>query len=152
MVLLLLHKHLQMVRLPLASRGSRIPIEPLLPTEAERGRLHRTAHLPFRHAFANLEVSPETDPARAARELHQIYASMLSELALARGNVTAPYNLLVTRNWMLVVPRLQEHFETVSINALGFAGTLLVRTREELELLERRGPMTALGAVGEPSD
>jgi len=146
------HKHLQLVRLPLASRGSRIPIEPLLPTEAERGQIHRLTHLPFRHAFANLEVSPETNPTHAARELHQIYASMLNELALARGDLTAPYNLLVTRSWMLLVPRLQEHFETVSINALGFAGALLVRTSEELELLARRGPMTALGAVGAPPE
>ncbi len=40
---------------------------------------------------------------------------------------SAPWNLLVTRRWMLVVPRLCERFEGVAINALGFAGSLFVR-------------------------
>ncbi len=145
------HKHLQVVRLPLAPRGGRVPLQPLLPTETEPGRIYRTSRLPFRHAYANLETNLQRDPTHAARELQEVYASMLDELALTCGDHTAPYNLLVTRDWMLLVPRLHEHFETISINALGFAGALLVRTRQELELLEQRGPMSALMAVADPA-
>jgi ATP adenylyltransferase len=57
---------------------------------------------------------------------------------------SAPYNLLCTRDWMLLVPRSREFFEGVSINAIGFAGGLLVRNREQLAILRDRGPMAAL--------
>jgi ATP adenylyltransferase len=60
---------------------------------------------------------------------------------------SAPWNLLVTRRWMLVVPRLCEGFEGVAINALGFAGSLFVRDDVQLETIKRAGPMTALRAV-----
>jgi ATP adenylyltransferase len=45
---------------------------------------------------------------------------------------------------MLLVPRSREFFEGISINSLGYAGALLVRNEEQLEVLKRCGPMTAL--------
>jgi ATP adenylyltransferase len=59
-----------------------------------------------------------------------------------------PYNLLVTDRWMLVVPRSRERFEGISINALGFAGALLVRDPAQLAAVERAGPMSVLRHVG----
>jgi ATP adenylyltransferase len=48
---------------------------------------------------------------------------------------------------MLVVPRAREHYESISVNALGFAGSLFVRNRSELERVRRSGPMNVLRAV-----
>jgi ATP adenylyltransferase len=48
---------------------------------------------------------------------------------------------------MLVVPRSREHFESISVNALGFAGSLFVRNRGELELVRKSGPMKILRQV-----
>ena len=81
-----------------------------------------------------------------AHTAHEHYQRLLSELDL--DPTRAPYNLLATREWMLMVPRRAEHFESISINALGFAGALLVRTEPELALIRERGPMTALRATG----
>ncbi|MEJ2131872.1 MAG: phosphorylase, partial [Gammaproteobacteria bacterium] len=53
-------------------------------------------------------------------------------------------NLLMTQDWMLIVPRGQEHVAGVSINALGFAGSLFVESTEELERLRDIGPMQVL--------
>ncbi len=50
---------------------------------------------------------------------------------------------------MLVVPRSRENWRGVSINALGFAGSLLVRNREELDELKRIGPLAVLKSVVE---
>jgi ATP adenylyltransferase len=47
------------------------------------------------------------------------------------------------------VPRAREHFETVSVNALGFAGSLFVRNERELQLVKRTGPMQVLCKVGD---
>lgn len=72
---------------------------------------------------------------------------MDTDLESAEPRQTGPYNLLATREWMLLVPRSTECFHGISVNALGFAGALLVRDAEQLALLERHGPMTALRAV-----
>lgn len=61
---------------------------------------------------------------------------------------TGAYNLLVTRDWMLMVLRSQPSFEGVAINSLGFAGSLLVRNLQELEHLKQIGPITVLQNVG----
>jgi ATP adenylyltransferase len=48
---------------------------------------------------------------------------------------------------MLAVPRTQECFESTSLNALAFAGSLLVKNREQLERVRTVGPMAMLRAV-----
>jgi ATP adenylyltransferase len=48
---------------------------------------------------------------------------------------------------MLLVPRSHECFETISVNALGFAGSLFVRDAEQLKTIDNRGPMTVLRRV-----
>jgi ATP adenylyltransferase len=45
---------------------------------------------------------------------------------------------------MLLVPRSREFFRQISINALGFAGALLVKDEEQMDALRRSGPLTAL--------
>jgi ATP adenylyltransferase len=60
---------------------------------------------------------------------------------------SAPYNLLVTTGWMLLVPRSMEHVEGVSINALGFAGSLFVRDDAQMRTIRKLGPMTVLQRV-----
>jgi ATP adenylyltransferase len=60
----------------------------------------------------------------------------------------APYNLLFTREWILLVPRSAEFVEGVAVNALGFAGTLFVRNEEQRQLIRRLGPMTILQRAG----
>jgi sulfate adenylyltransferase (ADP) / ATP adenylyltransferase len=130
-------KHLQLVPLPLAPEiDAAVPIEPLLDTG-----------LPFAHAFARLP--PGTDPAALhARYRELLAASGIRALPADEGELqSAPYNLLVTRRWMLVVPRRRERFESISVNALGFAGSLFVRRPEELERVRACGPMHVLCAV-----
>ena len=123
-------KHLQLVPLPLAPEiDDPVPLESLIVREA----------LPFRHAFAPV-----------SSDMHGCYRELLGRCAIGAlpdERQSAPYNLLATRRWMLVVPRRREHYETISINALGFAGSLFVRSAAELERVRRAGPMAVLRAV-----
>lgn len=141
------HRHLQLVPLPLAPEGPPVPIAPLL-AEAVSGR---AARLPFVHAFQRFAPPLPADPAGAASRLRDRYAQALAQLGLdtpldAEGRI-APYNLLVTRDWMLTVPRSREGWGGVSVNALGFAGALLVRDRAGLEAVRAAGPLAVLRAV-----
>ncbi len=149
------HKHLQLV--PLDATISPLPIEPLLRFAQTDGMIGTVPRLPFRHAYAPMDrdwTNPEKD---SGASLHACYRKLLHAAGLSVDATPgshapiAPYNLLVTRRWMLVVPRSQERFEGISVNALGFAGAFLVKDRQQLATLRRFGPMTALQQVTGPS-
>ncbi|WP_322106396.1 phosphorylase [Paraburkholderia sp. J41] len=161
------HKHLQLVPLPLEGGGAgtqaRAPIEALFggARAAANATLELPA-LPFRHAFARLDLGDASAPLEpAANAAHEVYRALLGAAgvpAVATNGATngsmsgavqqgAPYNLLVTRRWMLVVPRSAERVEGISINSLGFAGSFFVRDAAQLEALAQVRPMTALARV-----
>ncbi len=141
------HKHLQLVPLPLGS-GAALPMEVLL-NSANRS----APRLPFRHAFVQLDPAWFNAPATGERLL-ACYRELLvaAGIGASAGDTrqAAPYNLLLTHNWMLIVPRSHESFEGISINALGFAGSFFVRDDGQLQALKRAGPMAALKAVALP--
>lgn len=134
------HKHLQLVPLPLGSEQPRPPMEALLRSHDLDTGPDTSPHLPFPHAACRLEFGDASGPALLER-----FRALRGALGLA-GRDT-PYNLLVTREWMLLVPRTSERFDGIMINALGFAGGFLVRDREDLEHLRRTGPMRVLQGV-----
>jgi ATP adenylyltransferase len=151
------HKHLQMVPLPLAPVGPAIPIEPLLAKAAQSG-MTTIPGFSFLHSFVRLDRALVNSPERAAQETFELYATMLRSVGLnlpdaSRLTVQSmPYCLLVTRGWMLLVPRSREHFEDISFNSLAFAGSLFVRNEQQLERLRGYGPMNALRSVTIPKD
>jgi sulfate adenylyltransferase (ADP) / ATP adenylyltransferase len=140
------HKHLQLVPLPLVPSGPQIPIEPLLRAGQFQDSKATFAKLPFVHAFAPLNPHWMQSPFTAAEATLEVYRSLLGAVGLDAKQLGA-YNLLATREWMLIVPRSQEHFQSISVNSLGFAGTLLVRNAAEMEILKAQGPMNILKNV-----
>lgn len=58
-----------------------------------------------------------------------------------------PYNLLMTQQWMLVVPRKCESYQGISVNSLGFAGGLLAKTAQEHAMIRDVGAMNFLSKV-----
>mmetsp|Transcript_18994 Transcript_18994/g.28714 ORF Transcript_18994/g.28714 Transcript_18994/m.28714 type:complete len:160 (+) Transcript_18994:105-584(+) len=57
------------------------------------------------------------------------------------------YNLLMTPEWMMVIPRTQREFEGVDVNALGFAGLLLTRGEAPAQAVRQWGPLHILNGV-----
>ncbi|MBE8998052.1 phosphorylase [Nostoc sp. LEGE 12447] len=139
------HKHLQLVPLPLVPSGPQIPIEPLL-RAVQFQDSNAIAKLPFVNAFAPLNPDWVRSPFTAAQATLEVYRSLLGAVGLDAKQLGA-YNLLATREWMLIVPRSQEHFQSISVNSLGFAGSLLVRNAGEMEIIKAQGPMTILKNV-----
>ncbi|WP_322043129.1 phosphorylase [Paraburkholderia sp. J67] len=146
------HKHLQAVPLPLDATGPAAPVEALFGAVHVQDGVGCVRGLPFAHAFAPLDLTTGD----AAPALLQTYRRLLHAAGIGAIDVDgvahqgAPYNLLVTRRWMLVVPRTAERVEGISLNALGFAGSLFVRDAHQLDTLARIGPMTALTRVARP--
>ena len=145
------HKHLQLVPPPLCPDGSPLPVDlaigqlPLTSSNAQAAvQVHQHPQFPFHHAIVGLGGDPPT-----AEALLTTYRHLLDSLGADRSAPAAdfPYNLLATRRWMMVVSRRQEHYQSIPVNSLGFAGSLLVKNQEQLALLKTLGPMTILQGV-----
>ena len=147
------HKHLQLV--PLERRGRRpkrsiaLPIAALADAVVDR-RPVTLPELPFAHAVIALDPADFATTRQATSALHRGYAALLAAIGIGDaggGCQSAPYNLLLTCRWMLAVPRRAEAFESIAINALGFAGSLFVRDRAQMDIVRRLGPMAILAQV-----
>jgi ATP adenylyltransferase len=147
------HKHLQLVPLPLTAEVPEVPIEPLLHTARFEAKMGVVPSLPFLHVITRMNPQWIDSSGEGAQDMLQQYLDMLQRVGLSgteTGGETMrprPYNLLVTREWMILVPRSTECFEGISVNALGFAGGFLVRDEEQFNLLKKNGPMAALQHV-----
>jgi ATP adenylyltransferase len=148
------HKHLQMVPLPLTVEVTEVPIEPLLGMARFEAKMGVVPGLPFLHVVTRMKAQWIEALGDGAQDMFLQYLDMLRNVGLsdpgAEGDMMRPrpYNLLVTRQWMFLVPRSTECFEGISVNALGFAGGFLVKDEAQLNLLKKNGPMTALQLVG----
>jgi ATP adenylyltransferase len=148
------HKHFQLVPGSLGPPGppgpagrdiEPVPIAPAIRAARFHGALGTSDMLPFAHAITELHAPLE--PRARAREGLDAYHALRRALQIDQAD---PYNLLITRTWMLLVPRARERWGRVSVNGLGFAGALLVRSQAEMAELERQGPMTVLQSVAMP--
>jgi sulfate adenylyltransferase (ADP) / ATP adenylyltransferase len=140
-------------------------------------------HLPFLHAVVSMRDCAALQPSAAAARTMQRYTHVLHQLdaevaaarhmcgameagtdesmpsaepcvGIADGKQPFPYNLLLTREYMVMVPRRREHYVgdfegKISVNSLGFAGCLLVRNEEQLRAVTR-APMDVLAATAFP--
>ncbi len=140
------HKHLQLVPLPLTPTGERIPIEPLLKSAQFHNSIAIIPGFDFVHAFVLLDSLWKRSPFAAAEATLEYYHSLLQAVGLENTQSRA-YNLLVTREWMLLVARSQECFASIPVNSLGFAGTLFVRNEQQMQTLKQYGPMSVLKNV-----
>ena len=108
--------------------------------------------LPFEVAHARLDLQALCSDEARADALAEVYRALLDRVGLLRhgqgGDRCGPYNLLVTCDWMVVVPRAREAWNGISVNAMGFAGALLVGDRGDLVRLQEYGLLQALSRVG----
>ncbi len=122
------HKHLQLVPRALADGWPDLPLDP------------RRHPLPFSHHWQPLPVF----------EAGHWHAAYLQALAALGWSAEQPYNLLLTRDGMLLVPRTAESWQGISVNGIAFAGSFFVRSAAQAEPLLAGGCMRLLQAVTLP--
>lgn len=148
------HKHLQLVPLPMVPEGESVPIEAAIAPLVNHDRSGESLRLPYRHALMPLDLDWSASPLELAYVLLKAYESLLAAMGLPKlhdsNQQTGAYNLLATRRWIMLVPRSQDAFDGIAVNALGFAGALLVRNLEQLQLLKTYEPLTLLRNVALP--
>ena len=136
------HRHLQL--LPRGPGEASCPLAPQL-----RAQL-RDAGEPWPWCYRLSPRQASGTPA-AAEELAALYQRHAAELGLGQQQQEpAPlqaYNLLFDADWFMTVRRSQEHWAGTSVNALGFAGYLLITERSDEGWLEHHGPLALLQQV-----
>lgn len=146
------HKHLQLMPLPMHPGEPPVPVAARFEQASFRDGVGCVPGLPFVHALARLPSGLHADPRQAALATLGSYHRLLAAVGLARrpGNPhqPGPYNLLMTRGWMFLVPRREDDWQGCSVNALGFAGSLLARNDAELARIRTAGPMALLAHTG----
>ena len=150
------HKHLQVVPLPLGRGDAPLPIAPWIRSAGVVDGFGVIPQFTFAHALARFD--PATlDTGDAAARLEGTYRALLDRVGIgaeaAEGFTvqSAPYNLLVARDWMLVVRRAREHADGISVNTLGYAGSLFVKDEAQLARVRRIGPLAVLRSVAAPA-
>lgn len=138
------HKHLQWIPSAAAALANFLP--PL-----REGAAADNPALPWAHAAVALAATAWADPERAGQTVHAAFRLACAHLGLpCAADPMPPYNLLVTRDALLLVPRTREKWHDVSINSLAWAGSLFVRDRVQIDALRETGPLAVLAAVGRP--
>jgi ATP adenylyltransferase len=83
--------------------------------------------------------------------LQELYLALADDLGLGHPTTDdcprGAYNLLLSRQWMAIVRRRREGIRGFSVNALGFAGSLLGTDASDRQWIQRSGPEALLQAV-----
>lgn len=151
------HKHIQLIK-------TAEPIEQLVAFNPQLSALNdevprELESLPFKHAALALPTGlfdqrkSEDEAKDAAIQLKHLYDRLRMTLGLdcfsnsKQSEQLPPYNLLMTHDWMLVVPRSEESYSGVSLNALAFSGSILVKGQAQAQLIKQAELSKALNSV-----
>ena len=145
------HKHLQLVPLPFLPDVVHLPLDKAIAKITFQDSFGKIDRFNFRHGIAKLNLSLDTSTQQAAQTMLGLYRILLAKVGFKldanQQQQPGAYNFLATRNWMAVIPRSQESWQNISINSLGFAGSLFVRDRHQLQLLKKLTPLKLLAEV-----
>jgi ATP adenylyltransferase len=146
------HKHLQLVPFADDDGAATLPMAQILPPLSTASTPALLSPLPFQHRWQPLPLDWQQDHHSLGAQLHLTYRQLLADLGLTltTPQPEQPYNLLLTRDWMMVVARSRPGYADIGVNSLGYAGWLLVKTPAELEKLRQIGPLNLLTKVGIP--
>ena len=133
------HRHLQL--LPRQEGTPSCPLAPQLLDQLEG----KQGTWPWRYQLSRRHHYGDPD------ELRALYGNHARALGLGEPGRDPqprhPYNLLFDDQWFLTVQRQRDDWAGFSVNALGFAGYLLVTDRADLDWLRCQGPWALLETV-----
>jgi ATP adenylyltransferase len=106
----------------------------------------------FHHRFDSEDIT--------SQQLTEIYKKLLKQATEIGGGLSehahtaslraaCPHNFIMTKRWMIVVPRLRAAItKGVAANAMGMLGYIAVATEDEVEEWIHTGPTYALRELG----
>lgn len=144
------HKHLQLVPYPLVKEIETIPINNLLLNYKNTEQVVTLRELPYVHSIVFFEDIQNQSCEELAQITTEKYHKLLEKLniKISDNRPSQNYNLLITKDYLMIIPRTQEKYQSFSINSLGFAGAFLVKNQEQLNLIKESNLLKILAKVG----
>ena len=131
------HKHMQLFPRPLDF----VLFPDRLPNE--------NVKVPYEYDI--IRRSPSSSIADTTAHIFSTYLSCLQRARAIRGlreGEHVPHNVVMVRDWFLVIPRRTACVGSMSANAAGMMGLVWVGSREELEDWRRAGECSVLKEMG----
>ncbi|MGK7958737.1 MAG: phosphorylase [Crocosphaera sp.] len=143
------HKHLQLVPFPLIPELPKTPIDPIIKIAQYQDSIGQISCFNFVHGITKVSTQKNQNIIELAQQSLENYHNLLKALNISvnQEEKPLPYNLLVTRDWMMIVKRSRPKYESISVNSLGFAGALLVKNEAQMKTLKILNPLTILEKV-----
>lgn len=139
------HKHMQLF--PRLSPAS-FQLFPDRPSD-------KPENVPYLYDLFHHSASPSLglfDDPDTPTSIATFYESSLSRfralLKIEGEDEHIPHNVIMTREWTIVIPRRAARVNGLSANATGMMGMVWVSTMEEVEQWKREGPRRILGELG----
>ncbi|KAL2127557.1 hypothetical protein VTI74DRAFT_10549 [Chaetomium olivicolor] len=91
-------------------------------------------------------------------EILTVYQSLLCQAEKCFEDTTlhsesaVPHNVVMDRNWLLVIPRRAAGWDGADTNAAGMLGMVWVHDEERMKLWLEKGPADVLARIGIPAD
>lgn len=108
----------------------------------------------FTHFVQRFDTLPDSAEGRRER-VFDIYTRLLEQtrqaLDLEPGALICPHNFILTKRWMMVVPRRAASFQGINANAPGMLGSVFLWNQDQLEAWKEIGPMNVLAGLGLPA-
>jgi len=144
------HKHLHVVPKDEMAVAGKLPIEYALPS-VEQGEFFKLALWDFKHLAVRIDLNSQQSVNQNVDYVYSQYIELMGYLDLlefgSENGIKGAYNLLLTKDWMLVVPRRRRRSGSIEINALAFAGALLVETDVQQLVVRHKGLLNMLKSV-----
>lgn len=112
--------------------------------------------IPFQYVLRCLRDLNFEDP-DCSSKLSGIYQELLAEAKETLGKSSGtnnegyfPHNVVLVREWMIVIPRRSNNFEDITANAAGMMGSVWLKSEDELDRWKQVGPTKALAGLGFP--
>ena len=108
------------------------------------------ARIPYKHYLHRFD-SPEQLESKA---VFSLYTASLGQcrrdLGIAEDdhNTMCPHNVMLTKEWMIVLPRRSNDYQGVGANAAGMMGLPMMSTEETMQKWIDAGPANVLANLG----
>lgn len=116
----------------------------------ERGKPFTLEDFAFQHAVSlhGGDVH-QMVPSEASELLYRHYRALLAEVGLEENDPTQSYNMLMTKSWMMVVPRGREKWQGVAFNSMAFSGIIVLPVEKLADFTA--APLSLLRTIGVPT-
>ncbi|MCJ1351771.1 MAG: hypothetical protein MMC33_001755 [Icmadophila ericetorum] len=144
------HKHVQVLPRP--------PVHSLIDDEfsllPDRGSFDPRS-LPFLCFFKPLDNIDSNQSANRS-ELLDIYDDLLTQVRTALDidgdEEICPHNVILVKEWMMLIPRRNRDFEGIATKAVGMMGSIWLASEDEFNHWIAIGPTRILSHVGVPQE